>query len=182
MNGCATQRQALIVAGVGALVMGGGGVLTQVPCHSDPGSDGDCNQPINPNLLLGILALSVGGVVVVSSLSSVVYLGATADDRRVAEAASARDDPEEQTAIERKRRRGDAKLLLKRAIVSADEGDCTTVWMINSQVLALDADFHKTVFLADMGVTRCLAQAVSSPLVDPAPGAPAPPPVPPVQP
>jgi len=80
-------------------------------------------------------------------------------------------DPE----VARKR----ARALFMTAAGAARTGECEAARERDPQVLALDADFHAKVFLADVGIKRCLAPAVT-PSIDPTPAAP--PPVAPVAP
>ena len=84
---------------------------------------------------------------------------------------------------ERKREaaRSDAWALTKTAAAAARVGDCNTVRKIDLDVSVLDSEFHATVFLADIGIKRCVGPAVT-PSIDAAPPTRAPPPVAPVHP
>ena len=62
------------------------------------------------------------------------------------------------------KRRDDAWALTKAAAAAARAGDCKTVRKLDRRVLGLDADFHNTVFLADVGIGRCLEPAITAPL------------------
>lgn len=83
-RGGLTLLPLLAVAGSGALVIGGGVALTQLPCHAAPGSDADCNSSAI-NFIAGTAVASVGGLIVISALVNLVYLVA----KHVAEAEAA---------------------------------------------------------------------------------------------
>ena len=59
--------------------------------------------------------------------------------------------------------------LTKEAAAAAHGGDCTKVVNVGSQVLALDAEFHATVFLRDVAIKRCLDADAPAPVTTPAP-------------
>jgi len=90
--------------------------------------------------------------------------------------------PDADGASARLAARNRASTLNENARVAARAGDCETVRRIHPQVLGLDADFHATVFPADVGISRCLEPAITAPPIAPAPAPHTPPPTPPVHP
>jgi len=57
---------------------------------------------------------------------------------------------------ERQRARDVVRALTASAAAAAIAGDCVAVNKLDSQVLALDADFHAAVFLKTVGIAQCL--------------------------
>lgn len=142
--GC-TKRQAGIGVGVGLGIAVSGAVVAG--SGSGPSAMG--------NAFIGIGLAGLGGTVVLGSL-----LGMAVGPSAWGSKPAARIDVEA-TAQAAARRRAEARELTKRAIEFARDDRCKTVSLLHAKVRTLDSKVHATVFLADVGITRCLAPAPS---------------------
>lgn len=144
-SGCATYNQSKTVASVGGYTMLAGlpiaigvGVVVK-----ESSNDGFAGGMWGGAVLLAVLM--TGAVVGGSGL-----IGMGLHDKPRSEAQNRQD------AVVRKQ---DAWALTKTSAAAARRGDCDTVRKLDPQVLAVDATFHATVFLADLGIKRCLVPA-----------------------
>jgi hypothetical protein len=86
----------------------------------------------------------------VSVMSALVYV--------VADSVVAKSPPESVTT-RRERRRLVAWELTKQAAAASRLGDCSQVQALDPRVRDLDAELHLVVFMRDVAIRRCLAQA-----------------------
>jgi hypothetical protein len=141
-----------------------------------PKRNRDCTTlPIAPiaDVVLGAASLVAAGAVVAlaggtgevqilaaavfPAVIGAVYLGSSSYGfgrvSRCREFVGTMSEQARQDAITRKR-------VQARALMDAARGaDCDTVRTIAPQVLALDPELHRNLFLADAGIARCLAPA-----------------------
>jgi len=167
MSGCTTKRQASIVMAVGGAVAFGGLLRVEL-CTEDGNSVGDdCYDALLQGLGVGL----IGGTILLGGVVGMLY-SAIKHDPDAEEAArddAARDDALARTKsapTTRIRRRDEARLLTKLAAAAATAGDCTTVKLIDPQVLALDAESHRTVFVVDVAIRRCQSPTAMIPLAE----------------
>src|SRR5664279_4750589 len=59
------------------------------------------------------------------------------------------------TDFDRRQTRERAGILTKAAVDAARTGDCATVAKLDVEVREIDADFHDTVFVRDVGIGEC---------------------------
>lgn len=88
-----------------------------------------------------------------------------AEQQRIADAMQRTDRLNQ----ERRQARERAWMLTKTAALAARGGDCASVEHLGPQVLALDPEFHATVFMSDLAIKRCLDADVPAPVTTPAP-------------
>jgi hypothetical protein len=122
---------------------------------------------------------ATGGVIVlIASLGyAISAVSGFRDVSRCVDAKAARRPPEQATGETAPTRgaaaRDQAWTLTKLAAEAARAGDCGKVRQIDSQVRALDLDFHDTVSVRDVAIASCLAaDAPSVPATSPAAAAP----------
>jgi len=70
----------------------------------------------------------------------------------------ARERADEEAAVQRASLRDNAWQLTKHAAAAARAGDCATVRDTSAIVRRDDEDFHRTVFVKDVAIARCLAE------------------------
>jgi len=176
-TGCATQRGAIVVASIGATVAIGGLAYARL---CDRSSSLDYDHPCMDEQLEGIALGGIGGLITLGALFNLAILaldGSKAEPPPT-EPFPLVDPPEarvvdnaETVEVRREfaRKRNDAWVLTKEARAASRDGDCETVKRLALQVLALDAEFHVTVFLTDVAIKRCLTPAITAPLIDATP-------------
>ncbi|MEO8700155.1 MAG: hypothetical protein ABI867_08930 [Kofleriaceae bacterium] len=148
-TGCATRRQSLKWT-AGGIAMSLSGMLL---IHSTSGDDDPSSV-----VVLGSLGLVVGGglVAVFSGLNAISDYRDPVPDvpppppPRAPFASKQRDEA-----------RARAWSLTKAAASAARAQDCSLAITADAEVLALDVEFHATVFMRDVAIARCLGDARS---------------------
>lgn len=136
LAGCQSQRGKLIAAGVSA------GIAGYATVEIATASEGE-EVPV----VMTALAVT-GGLFALGALLS----GLDHEDE---------ERPSRTQDIKASDHRDEAWDYTKAAALAARAGDCTTVLIHDRIVRELDADFHATVFLADVAIARCIVVARS---------------------
>ena len=159
------------LAGIGVVAATIGGYLALGSlCFDSPGcnpAEDHTKAEVGVPLLLGGLAMALAGFVMGggdtggrSTDAELAAASAKQDQDRAAAAiaeAAALHEREAAALLERKRRaRASAWAAFAAADAAAREEHCEVVRTLDSQVAALDADFHATVFIRSAAIARCL--------------------------
>lgn len=149
MSGC-SQRAGGIGIGVGLGIVVCGGVLASNP-------SGDARSDMGAAMGGGAIA-GIGGVVALASLIGMAVGPPSPSSPPQARAATV--DPKDEA--DRTRRRQVAIDLTATAKTAALTDDCATVENLGRKVLAVDREIHRTVFLIDAAIARCLGGGAAS--------------------
>jgi hypothetical protein len=194
VSGCATSAQNHAGARAGGVTMAIGAITVAVSgvtyiaaskplCGTGPSTeDIDCD-PDRDLQRSSKFAAIFGAVLIAGGLVSAMSFLAAADRTEEVEHADARAQGAlewqraQEQLLDRQRNRDRAWTLTKEAAEAGRAGDCPGVMSRGRDVLALDPEFHATVFVRDVAIAGCLANAgILGAFVAPPPLPPPPPP------
>jgi len=162
-SACSTKRGALKGVGVGFGIATLGGLMTANGILSEDSHYGDSHFGDSEANLIGVGFIGIGGVYALGALINLAivahYDAFWRPPPPTQPEPPPRVDPPEAGAVVLT----DAQVLTNEARAAARHGDCETVRKLDPQVLALDVEFHASVFLADIGIKHCRAAAVTTP-------------------